>query len=281
MSGKRTMVRKGMLCLLLCSTVVAAEREDAGVTLLREGTMLESIDGTIRRADSNDLWHFEVEADVNEPGLRISAGTRFTLLPSTTLESILVDVNDRQMPRYRLTAHATLYQQTNFLFPSYFLPLTKLKDANEPVAQTLPPSDANAPAVSEPNGVGMFIPPEIAQALRTRRASRAAQRPVAPVGSAAGKPRRPASRVLVDAVGFIRPWQGRAVFIPDTVGRSVSEFWYQLLPNQVLQEAEQQVAAWPEPTRVMVAGLVTEYRGRRYLLLQRVIRVYSYGNFGG
>jgi hypothetical protein len=284
MSRKPTKVWQGALCLLLlCSAVTAAEQKSTGVKLLREGTMLSGVDGTISRDDSKDLWRFKVDRDVNEPGLQIPAGTQFVLLPSTTLEYLITDANDRQTPRYRLSAHATQYQATNFLFPSYFLPLSKLKDANEPPAQapTPQPSDVNVPAISEPGRTGMAIPPEIAQALRNRRSARPPQRPVVDASAAGTAPRRPASRVLVDVVGFIKPWQGRAVFIPDAFGRNVSEFCYQLLPNQLLQQAEQQVAAWPEPTRLMVAGLVTEYRGRRYLLLQRVIRVYSHGNFGG
>ena len=127
----------------------------------------------------------------------------------------------------------------------------------------------------------MTIPAEIAQRLQNRRPPRALQRPVTEASPGDRKPRRPASRVLVDAVGFIEMDQGQASFVPDALGRNVSAFTCQLLPCQVLQQTEQQVAAWPEPTRVMVAGLETEYRGEKYLLLQRVIRVYSYGNLGG
>jgi hypothetical protein len=32
--------------------------------------------------------------------------------------------------------------------------------------------------------------------------------------------------------------------------------------------------------RFNVAGLVTEFQGRKYLLLQRAFVVYNYGNFG-
>jgi hypothetical protein len=34
-----------------------------------------------------------------------------------------------------------------------------------------------------------------------------------------------------------------------------------------------------EPIRFNIAGLVTEFKGRQYLLLQRAIRVHSHGNF--
>jgi hypothetical protein len=289
-------VWRSVLGLLLLGAVAAAEQEDAAAKPLRDGALLRNVDGTIGRADSNDLWHFELERDVNEPELQVPAGTRFTLLPSAALENLIVDANDRQAPRYRLTAQVTQYRGANFLFPTYYLPLSKLRDANEPPAQapSPEPADVNTPTRSRPGDDTMAIPPEIAQRLKTRRTALAPQRPVPEASAADEKPRRPLSHVLVDAVGFVELQQGRAeapiatdrvwelhAFVPNAFGWNVSAFCYQLLPNQVLEQTEQQVAAWPEPTRLMIAGLVTEYRGRKYLLLHRVIRVYSHGNFGG
>lgn len=283
MSRKRTIVSIGVLCLLSCGAVMAAQQEGTAGKPLREGTMLINVDGTIGRIDSNDLWYFELDNDINKPGLKIPAGARFPLLPSTTLENLIVDANDRRDPLYRLTAQVTQYQKANFLFPSYFLPLSKLRDAKEPPARvpSAKPSEPNAPTVDGTIDPNMAIPAHIAERLRSRRPARRLQRPTTEITPAGKKPRRPSSRVVVDAVGFIETRQGRTVFVPDTLGRSVSGHACQLLPNQVLQRAEQQVAAWSEPTRVMVVGLETEYRGRKYLLLQRVIRVYSHGNFGG
>jgi hypothetical protein len=273
----------GILGLLLCGAAQAAQPKSTATKLLREGTMLINVDGTIGRVDSNDLWYFELEGDINEPALKIAAGTRFPLLPSATLENLTVDANDRRDPLYRLTAQVTQYREANFLFPSYFLPLSKLRDAKEPPARvpTVKPSEPNAPPVGRTSDTEMTIPDEIAQRLQSRRPPRALQRPVSEARAAGRKPRRPASRVLVDAVGFVEVRQGQAVFVPDAFGRNVSGYVCQLLPNQVLEQTERQVATWPEPTRLMVAGLETEYRGKKYLLLQRVIRAYSHGNFGG
>jgi hypothetical protein len=94
-------------------------------------------------------------------------------------------------------------------------------------------------------------------------------------------PARSQTRVLVDAVGFIEWEQGTPVFVPDALGRNVARLRYELLPCQVLERAEQRLARSSEPMRLKVAGLITQYQGAWYLLLQRVIRVYDYGNFGG
>jgi len=244
--------------------------------------MLKSVDGTILRADSNDIWLFEVAQDVNEVDVQLPAGTRFELLPSMTLGDLLVDANDRVTPRYRLTGQVTQYRETNFLLAGYYLPLSKLKDANEPGGlESLPESaGATARAPGAPSGDAMAIPPEIIERLIDRRAVRGPQRP-APgrTGATTAAPRVP-NRVLVDAVGFIERRESLLAFVPDALGRNVSGLRYELLPCRALEEAERRMAASPERIRIKVAGVVTTYQGKKYLLLQRVTRVYNHGNFG-
>jgi len=271
------------LILLVLGGGGGAERIEPKPGPWPEGTTLKGIDGSVIRADSNDLWLFEVGRDVNEITPQIPMGTRFALLSSATLEHLVADVNDRHLPQYRLTAQVTQYRGANFLWTSYFLPLSKLKDANEPaqVEGLERAVDANAVAVDRMDSDEMAIPEEVAARLRTRRAARGPQRTIsgeARTGSAAPKA---STRVLVDAVGFIELQHGASVFVPDALGWNVARIRYGLLPCRVLEQAEQQLAAWPEPIRLKVAGVVTEYQGKKHLLLQRVIRVYNYGNFGG
>lgn len=248
-----------------------------------EGTMLKSVDGSLERVDSNDLWCFEVGRDVNEIDPPMPVGTRLTLLPSATLEQLVVDVNDRHQPRYRLTAQVTQYRGTNFLWPIYYVPLSRLKDANEPAPVEPPaaPLDANEVTANATAGDEMAIPEAIAKRLRDRRTARAPQRSGREEAPADNKPTRAQTRVLVDAVGFIERQHGGSVFVPDALGRNVAKVRYELLPCRILERAEQRLAESPEPIRLKVAGLVTQYKGTHYLLLQRVIRVYNYGNFGG
>lgn len=246
-----------------------------------EGTLLKGVDGSVVHADSNDLWCFEVGSDVNEPALRVPKGTRFALLPSATLAHLVADVNDRQLPRYRLTGQVTQYHGANFLWLAYFLPLSKLKDANEPAPGVDGIVDPNAVAVETMDSAGMKIPAEIAERLRTRRVARGPQRAVTPATPADAAAPKVSARVLVDVVGYIERRQDATLFVPDALGQNVTERRYVLLPCRALERAEQKVAAWPEPVRVKVAGVATEYQGKKVLLLQRMIRVYNYGNFGG
>lgn len=251
--------------------------------LLPEGTVLDSVDGAIVRADSNDVWRFEVTRDVNDTDVQLPAGTWFELLPSVTLGDLLVDANDRMTPRYRLTGQVTLYRQTNFLLAGYYLPLSKLKDPNEPAGREASPepAEAAARAAQDARPDEMAVPPEILERLRDRRAVRGPQRQRRDKAVRAAGPKRVPNRVLVDTVGFIEQRQGRLEFVPDALGRNVSDLQYELLPCRALEEVERRMAASPERIRFKVAGLVTGYRGKKYLLLQRVIREYNHGNFGG
>jgi hypothetical protein len=273
----------GVLGWILLAVSLAGGADLVLPTVLSEGTILKSVDGTILQADSNDVWHFEVTEDVNEVDLQLAAGTRFRLLPSMTLGDLLIDANDRVAPRYRLTGQLTEYRETNYLLPGYYLPLSKLKDANEPGGlESLPDlTGTSAGAANEPTGAAMTIPPEILERLRDRRAIRGPQRR-APGGTGVTTtgPRVP-NHVLVDAVGFIERHEGRLVFVPDALGRNVSDLRYELLPCRALEQTERRLAAAPERMRLQVAGVVTTYQGKKHLLLQRAIRVYDHGNFGG
>ena len=96
---------------------------------LLDGTVLTGADGKLVPGGADDRWFFELVADVNSISGPVTAGTRFELLPCTTLELLIADVNDRYTPTYRLSARVTRYEGKSFLFPTYYLPLSKSKSA--------------------------------------------------------------------------------------------------------------------------------------------------------
>lgn len=255
---------------------IAAGAEKPASKLLSEGTAVLGVDGTIVGSDANDVWVFKVTEDTEVSGVELTAGTEMPLLPSGTLETILTDANDRQAPRYRISGQVTRYRGQNFLLPTYYLPLSTFKDANEPAE---PNAVEIAPVQDDPQGdPNLAIPPEVIARLNQRRMLPGPRRrpfdPNAPRPVAKGR-----GRVIVDRVGFIQMRDGHAAFVPDAWGWNVSTQRYGLLPCTALEQTERRQAALPEPVRFSVAGLVTEYKGKEYLLLQRAARVYSYGNF--
>jgi hypothetical protein len=48
-----------------------------------------------------------------------------------------------------------------------------------------------------------------------------------------------------------------------------------------LESAEEKTANEPDKVRFKIAGIVTRYKGENYLLLHRIVRIYSNGNFPG
>lgn len=282
MKTKRMTISRMVLCTILAALVSASAAQPSAAPLVPDGTVLQGIDGTLTRDDSNDLWLFQFARDVNGVSGALPAGSQLEVLASSILDSMVADANDRLLPRYRLSALVTRYRGANYLFPSYYLPLSKLKDANEPESSEAVEEDADVQAETDIQSNGALeIPEEVLERMRNRRLARGPQRKETDETPAAETGRRARTHVLVDRVGFIEFTLGYPVFVPDGLGRNVSETRYELLPCSALEQAEQRLAAFPQPIRFNVAGLVTEYQGRKYLLLQRAIRVYSYGNFGG
>jgi hypothetical protein len=255
--------------------------------LIPEATVLDRLDGKVLHADANDTWLFELERDVNDVDARVPAGTRFVLLPSATLGKIIADMNDRAGPQYRLTVRVTRYQGRDYLIPTYFLPLSKLKSDQGPEAGgqkteaggANPPSPVPTPPLAGPE---FAIPPEIMKQLQNRRPLRTAPSARAdqePTQGAKNEP-APAERMLVNRIGLIQREDGHFVFIPYALGWNLSDVRYEILPSSVLEQVLQMQAGSLERMRFNVAGLVTEFQGRKYLLLQRAVPVYNYGDFG-
>jgi len=256
---------------------------------LPEATMLNAVDGKLLHVDANDTWWFELTGEVKSETFRLAEGTRFLLLPSAILEQLIADVNDRFVPTYRLTARVTRYQGTNFLLATYFLPLSKFKsDKPEPAA-----ARRQTAGDALPVDPALAVPPEILEKLRTGRPVRGPLRK--PVDSREGTPADVSlGHMLANRVGLIEAQDVEASaasriyastlprfhFTPYALGWSVSNVQYELLPCAVLEQAQQLQRRSIETVRFNVAGLVTQFKGRQYLLLQRAAPVYNYGNFG-
>jgi len=297
--------------LVFCISAVALKSAlSAGMTeksLLPDGFILRGIEGKLVRQDANEGWFFEFDSAARRNKEVLKAGTNLELLPSSTLERMLADANDRSAASpvrskasgtttmasrqtsngasYRLWARVTRYKDRNFIFPEYFLPLGKAKPSRP---STIQQSEEKArPSVVDSNDE-LGIPQQILEKLESRRTVR----------------RQPTERraaikqnyVLVNKTGFIRDSghvtlvsakaeavAGRGtrygVFVFNAFGLNIQQTTVRLLPCQALELAEQQADTEPDPIRFKIAGIVTEYKGEKFLLLQRATRVYSYGNF--
>jgi len=302
--------------VLLVNGVPAASSGGAAseTPLLRDGFILAGVDGTLIGPDSNDVYFFELSSDVNDYRSVVKVETRLELLPSSALEEMVADAKMRSAATYRLwNGRVTKYKGRNFIFPDYFLPLSKPKQQrsetsqqgqNKPADTTSEPGRERGLAVDEPNDV-LAMPPDILEKIRARRgkgagggqqtvganqAGTVAAQSAADNGSVpnVGGYTQSADSIFADRTAFLvspslPPGQcrnGRPLFVPDALGRNIQRLSVRLLACEALELAEREQSAEPEPVRFKIAGIMTKYKGNNYLLLQRATRAYNYGNFG-
>ena len=263
--------------------------------LLRDGFVLRGVDGTLIGPDSNDVWFFELSSDVNDYKAVVKAGTRLELLPSSALERMTADVKMRSAAAYRLwNGRVTKYKGRNFIFPNYFLPLSKPKKPDSKLATRDQgeerPATEKELVIDEPNDV-LTLPKEIIEKLKTKREKIVDSNRVqvdeprlktekAELPDAKGYAQS-ADSIFVDRTALlVRRDDGRLVFVPDALGRNVQRLSLRLLPCEMLELTEREQSAEPETLRFKIAGIMTKYKGDNYLLLQKATIAYNHGNFG-
>ncbi|UCG56855.1 MAG: hypothetical protein JSU70_18555 [Phycisphaerales bacterium] len=253
---------------------LGASKTDRG--LLREGFLFKGVDGKMSRGDSSDEWFFEPGSDISVDGDPVKAGTRLRLLPSAALETMVPDANNQPAADLKLWAKVTRYKGENFVLPVYFLPLSKVEESapSRPDGGVEHSTSQESQQRPDPTalkpGAELGIPQEVMDKLKKRKTIRRQ-----PAAQSATKP----DTIIVDRVGFIRHMGPQAFFALDAIGRNVQHTSFGLLPCRTLELAQRQLVAQPDPIRFRVAGIVTEYKGKKLLLLQKATRVYSHGNF--
>jgi len=265
------------LVLLLFSLPAGGAKKAA---LITEGFVFAGVDGKVTEGEKN-AWFFQPFSNLRDEKGQVFAAMRLELLPSAVLEKITADVKGRASADYKLWARVTKYHDRNFLFVSYFLALSKSIQP-EAVSEAQPPkkSEQPRPTINEPDDE-LAMPKEILERISTKRAARTSREGPAETKKAQQQDRPATDIILADRIGFIvKQSDGGTMFVLDALGRGTSRRTVELLPCEFLQAAEQTLAGELEPVRFRVAGIVTRYKGADYLLLQRAIRVYDYGNFG-
>ena len=268
--------------------------------LLRDGSVLTGVDGRLVIHDSNEAkrnsaserWFFEFESYFSVGRDLVKAGTRLELLPSSVLERMIANANNGPDASYRLGGSLTQYRGKNFIFPTYFLPLAKTKKPRPPASQKSPQQESR-PKINEPNDV-IKIPKELIDKLPDRK--KTIVHTTRPENSEESKsepgrktkPGKKQDSILADRCGFIRgssrqpqdSWR-QVSFVLDALGRTEGKTSLHLLPCQALEQAQRTQAAALDTLRFKIAGIVTRFKGKKYLLIQRTTRLYSHGNFPG
>jgi hypothetical protein len=244
-----------------------AATEDAG--LLRDGFIISGVGGKVEHEKATDQWFFVFSGDVSDDKGRVGAGTKLEMLPCATLEKIEANVDKHASNNYRLWARVTRYGGKNYIYAIYVLPVTE----TEPTTG----GQNTKVSINEPNDP-LALPDEVVAKLKTKK--------IVHFEELEKGVELKEDSILADRIGFIVGAKegdstslitGGSVFTLDAFGRSRGNFSLELLPCEVLERATGK--SQMEPARLRVAGIVTRYKGKYYLLLQRVVRVYSHGNF--
>ena len=162
-----------VLLLLAAGTGFGASPPPA--RLLPETAVLDRVDGRLLHVDANDTWLFELTMDVKTPDYQLPAGDA---LCAVALGHSRPPDRRRERPgrpAYRLSARVTRFRGKNYLYPTYYLPLSKFKgrprcgEAGKPNPALRSPQSASGPPSSP-------IPPEILEQLKKQRPLRGPRR---------------------------------------------------------------------------------------------------------
>lgn len=278
-----------------CGAVLGAEQnaraeQEKPFPCLREGFVFDGVEGMVTRADEKkDRWLFTPDVDVSDGRGIIRAGEPIELLPSSTLEKITADIEGpKAATAVRLWATVTRYSNRylptrsalenisvhkdffdkNFLLAWYFIPMSAIE---EPQSKTeTDESAAEAPAPGEQSQEDAIIPVDVMAMLKPKRMVNLAKLKKLDITG---------DVMLADRTGFVVSDQPGKVLKMDSLGRNVEDISFRLLPCEVLQRTERNLAASAYRQRYRVAGRVTKYKGEFYMLLQRAVRTYNHGNF--
>jgi len=267
-------IARNLLVLALVTTCAfAGPAKKAKQKLIRDGFVLEGVDGTLVAGDVNDMWLFEMASDVTDYRGTIKAGQKVEFLPSRALERMTAGYKKDSNNGYRIWALVTKYKGKNFIFVEYFLPVTEVRTA------TTEPEEVNAVKISDKTEI---IPDEVMKILKPDRVVDVKRIP---------KLEQTANRqheyeldsVFADRIGYITldAKTGKSVLSLDALGWNLGGKSFELLPCRFVEEAQEQQKFEADALRYKVMGILTEYKGKSYLLLQRAIRIYGHGNFEG
>jgi hypothetical protein len=255
-------------CTALCAG--AARQTPLAKPQVRDGFGLTGVDGKLSSTDGK--WFFEFDSEVSDDTGQILAGAIIELLPSTALEKITADAQKRSDANYRLWGNVTKYRDRNFIFPIYFLPISAADGQIKPEGSSTSQQQKAKITINEPNDV-LAIPEEIVGKLKTRRILRHEE-------LKKGLQLKQDS-ILADRTALLdKQADDEPVLVLDALGRNIPQVSLRLLPCEVLERAQQEQSAEADPVRFKIAGILTQYKGEYYLLLQKAIQAYSHENFG-
>jgi len=197
------------------------------------------------------------------------------VLPCRWLERMQLLAEKSSDVRFRIWGENTVYRRHCYLLPIRVALIGPSPASGAAAPATRPAGGSSRPSIEdirrellhEPPARTITAPPESAPGQEPRGQS------VAPHPGRPCPPRR--GPILVDRVGRILPGPARTWrLLRFEADNTLHDPPLRLLPCRMLRRAETLGTA-----RLRVTGLITRYKGRRYLLLRKVLRQRELGRF--
>ena len=286
------MSKKLIILILFWGTgTFAISAQISRPALLRDGFVLQGADGKLIGPDSNDVYLFELASDITDNSVTVKASTKLELLPSSKLEAIVAHSKTYLPATYQLlNGRVTRYKGRNYIFLSYFLPISLEKEKSDPNEIQPDKTAKKKTTVGDANDPFAF-PPEVEEKLNaareemTKTGRRITDSNIVTIEKAQLSAERAKTlntdSILVDRNAIlIRRSETSFEFTLDSIGRNVQQMSFRLLPCEALERTEHVQSAGTELIRFKMSGIVTQYKGDNYILLQKADRIYDHGNLG-
>jgi hypothetical protein len=242
--------------IFLISGVCLAQNSKHKVTPVHDGFVIDGVDGKI--TTENNKWFFTIFEPMTDGKGVMGPQRAVEILPSSMLEKF-ASTFSKEKNSYRIWGKLTKYGDKNFVYMSYYLPVTET--TNEPMLSA-DSNDANEVKI---------IPDDVLLLLKPKRVISLAELKK-PLGTEA-------DGVLIDRTGYLRQTKDGAYFAFDGLGRNIDLLQLPMLRCQELENMEALQKQSAMTMRFNISAIVTRYEGKRYLLLQRGTRLFSLGNF--
>jgi hypothetical protein len=288
-----------LFVVLFAAISSATDKPAPPAVPLRDGFVLSGTEGTITKDPDADTWYFAPTNDIIDIQGAINARQKVQFLPSSALEKIVANLEGKDSLNIRLWARITRYcnrntllndlpsrkfanrkientrnldakflnenlYNKNYLFAVYFLPLTDVP-APAPDTQKTSPDKKDTPSDS-------ILPEGVLEQLTPKR-----------VVNLAGIKEAMTTKtdvVLADRTGLVTIDDEHRTFEIDGLGRNLDDISFELLPCEALESTEKSLlTASLIRQRFRISGIITTYKGKQYMLMQRSTRTYSHGNF--
>ncbi len=230
---------------------------------VRDGFVIFGIDGVIEKVKED--YFFIPDLDIVDSGAKIEAGSRVAILLSSGLEKAVTAMGDDNKQSVRLWGSIVSFKKKNLIYISYSLPITDRSGILETTSKEWSVrKESTQKSEVLPDDVLKKLHPEKFVNIKQLRSSVLKKQDV----------------LIADRIGFIRENKDHEYILTfDALGQNVSNISFKLLQCRVLEQVIDIKARMVVPMRFRVVGVVTQFRGDHYMLLQRVTPAFSNGNF--